>query len=167
LSQYGREGAKYCPNFCGGVLSFSTKNIQSPCGQFTSNEHMAGNCPSMLGLRQDRHNDALQLLLSHETQYWPTLVTSPSNNSPLPLSSTPPMTTILLTMLTCLPTLIDADEDNSTDSLTPCHVVLCEDLLPSSLQPHAHKADFIRLLEPMFVGHWNARRRYALNEKFK
>jgi hypothetical protein len=34
------------------------------CGQFTSNGHMAGNCPNMYGLRQDRHNNALQLLLS-------------------------------------------------------------------------------------------------------
>jgi hypothetical protein len=34
------------------------------CGQFTSNGHMAGNGPTMSAMRQDRHNSALQLLLS-------------------------------------------------------------------------------------------------------
>jgi hypothetical protein len=34
------------------------------CGQFTSNGHMADNCPTMSGLRQDRHSSALQLFLS-------------------------------------------------------------------------------------------------------
>jgi hypothetical protein len=34
------------------------------CGQFTSNGHMAGNRPTMPGLRQDRHNSTLQLLFS-------------------------------------------------------------------------------------------------------
>jgi ribonuclease HI len=29
------------------------------CGQFTSNGHMAGNCPTKSCLRQDRHNNAL------------------------------------------------------------------------------------------------------------
>jgi hypothetical protein len=34
------------------------------CGQFTGNGHMAGNCPSMYGLQQDRHiNNALERLL--------------------------------------------------------------------------------------------------------
>jgi hypothetical protein len=34
------------------------------CGQFTSNGHMAGNYLTMSGLRKNRHNNALQLLLS-------------------------------------------------------------------------------------------------------
>jgi hypothetical protein len=47
------------------------------CGQFTSNGHMAGNCPTMSGLRHDRHNNALQLLLSllkrHNGGRWETI----------------------------------------------------------------------------------------------
>jgi hypothetical protein len=34
------------------------------CGMFTNYGHMAGNCPTMSGLRENRHNSALQLLFS-------------------------------------------------------------------------------------------------------
>jgi hypothetical protein len=34
------------------------------CGQFTSNGQLASKCPSVSGLGQNRHNCALQLLLS-------------------------------------------------------------------------------------------------------
>jgi hypothetical protein len=34
------------------------------CGKFIGNGHKAGNCPSMSGLTHDRHNSALQVLLT-------------------------------------------------------------------------------------------------------
>ena len=34
-------------------------------------------------------------------------------------------------------------------------------------RPHAHKPDFIRILEPRFVGHSNGRRRYASIKKIQ
>jgi hypothetical protein len=47
------------------------------CGQCTSNGNMAGKCPTMFGLREDRHNNALQLLLSlmecHNGGRWETI----------------------------------------------------------------------------------------------
>jgi hypothetical protein len=47
------------------------------CGQFTNNGHMAGISPTMSGLRQDRHNSALQLPLSllerHNGGRWETI----------------------------------------------------------------------------------------------
>jgi hypothetical protein len=58
--------------------------------------------------------------------------------------------------------LVAPDEGLSPDSFTSCPAILQEDLLPSSLRPPAsHKPDFIRLLEPRFVGHTNGRRRYS------
>jgi hypothetical protein len=52
--------------------------------------------------------------------------------------------------------LVAADEGIS---LTSCHVVVPDELLPPSLRPPAHKPDFIRLLEPIFIGHSNNKRR--------
>jgi hypothetical protein len=47
------------------------------CGQFTGNAKMASNCLSMSGFRPDRHNTALQLLLSlverHNGGRWETI----------------------------------------------------------------------------------------------
>jgi hypothetical protein len=60
---------------------------------------------------------------------------------------------------------VPANEGTSPDSLTSCHVVLLEDLLPSSLITPAHIPDFIRHLEPRFVGHSNARRCYSSIKK--
>jgi hypothetical protein len=54
------------------------------CGQFTSNGHMAGNYPSMSGLRQDRHSNAMQLLLSflehHNGGRWGTITSDFGEN---------------------------------------------------------------------------------------
>jgi hypothetical protein len=62
------------------------------CGQFTSNGHMAGNCPTMSGLRQDRHNNAPQLLISllerHNAGRWDT-ITADSGNKPIKSFATP------------------------------------------------------------------------------
>jgi hypothetical protein len=58
--------------------------------------------------------------------------------------------------------LVVADEGISPESLTSCPgVVLFDELLPPSLRPSAHKSDFIRLLEPLFIGHSNNKRRYT------
>jgi hypothetical protein len=91
-------------NLCGGVhnthLMLHSPNPHCPmCGQLTYNTHMACNCPSMSGIGQDRHNNALQLLLSllerHNGGRWEpsqrTLVTNPTNLSAPPLSSPPPL----------------------------------------------------------------------------
>jgi hypothetical protein len=139
------------------------------CGQFTINGHIAGYSPSMLGLQKDRYNDALHLLLSQLERYnggrWETITADLGNkhiksfaspitiNTPLDYHSPP-----------CLDTptrLVAADEGTSPDSLTCCRAVLPGELLPHSLRPIAHKPDFIRLLEPMFIGHSNNIRRYS------
>jgi hypothetical protein len=63
------------------------------------------------------------------------------------------------------------EEGLSPDSLTSCHTILPDDILPSVLKPPARKPDFIELLEPRFVGHTNGRRRYSIKniqvEKYK
>ena len=145
------------------------------CGQFTSNGHMAGNCPSMSDLRQDSHNNALQLLLSlmerHNGGRWET-ITADFGNKPIksftrtsptytPLDCHPPHPTHMPTRL------VDADEGLSPDSLTSCPAILPPEILPPALRPPAHKPDFIRLLEPRFVGHNNGRRRYSSIRKIQ
>jgi hypothetical protein len=57
--------------------------------------------------------------------------------------------------------LVVADEGLSTDSLTSCHAIVPDEILPSVLRPPAHKPDFIRLLKPKFVGHTSDRRRHS------
>jgi hypothetical protein len=61
-------------------------------GQFTSNSHMAGNCPSMPYLREDRHNIALKLLLSlmgkHNGGRWD-IVTADFGNKPIKSFASP------------------------------------------------------------------------------
>jgi hypothetical protein len=54
------------------------------------------------------------------------------------------------------------EEGLSPDSLTSCHTILPDDILPSVLRPPGRKPDFIQLLGPRFVGHTNGRRRYSL-----
>jgi hypothetical protein len=145
------------------------------CGQFTSNGHMAGNCPSMSGLRHDRHNSALHLLLSflerHNGGRRETITADFGNKSiesltsptliHTPLDFHPPLPTH---MPTCL---IGVDEGVSTDSLTSCPAILPDEILPSVLRPPAYKPDLIRLLEPRFVGHTNGRRRYFSTKKIQ
>jgi hypothetical protein len=63
--------------------------------------------------------------------------------------------------------LVVANEGLSPESLTSCPVILPENKLPSILRPLAHKPDFIRLLEPRFVGHSNGRRRYSSIQKIQ
>jgi hypothetical protein len=83
------------------------------CGQFTSNGHMAGNCPTMPGLRHDRHNSALQLLLSllerHNGGRWETITVDfgkkPIKSFASPLMPTLHLTVTHLTPPTCPPTL--------------------------------------------------------------
>jgi hypothetical protein len=139
------------------------------CGQFTSNDHMAGNCPTMSGLRQDRHNSALQLLLSllerHNGGRWGTITADFGNKPIKSFTSTKP----IYNPLDCHPShfthmpirLATVDEGLSPGSLNSCPAILPEDLLPSTLRPPAHRPYFIRLLEPRFVGHANGRRRYC------
>jgi hypothetical protein len=62
--------------------------------------------------------------------------------------------------------LVPAYEGLSHDSLTAYLAIILEDILPSALRPHTHKPDFI--LEPMYVRHLNARRRYSsIRMKYK
>jgi hypothetical protein len=63
--------------------------------------------------------------------------------------------------------LVDVEEGLSTDSLTSCHAILPDEILPSVLRPPADKPDFIRLLEPRFAGHTNGRRRYSSIKKIQ
>jgi hypothetical protein len=63
--------------------------------------------------------------------------------------------------------LVVADEGLSPDSRTSCHAILLEHFLPSSPRFLAHKPDFIRLLEPEFVGHTSGRRRYSSTKMIK
>jgi hypothetical protein len=78
----------------------------------------------------------------------------------LPICPPPPPTHMPIRM-------VDANEGNSFVSLTPCPAVLPEDLLPSSLRPPARKPNFIRILEPRFIGHTNARCRFSSIEKIQ
>jgi hypothetical protein len=84
-------------------------------------------------------------------------------------------TSPILTTLDCQPShptyisthLVALDKGLSPDSLTSCPTVLPEDILPSALRPPAHKPDFIRLVEPRFVGHTNGRHRYPSIKKIQ
>jgi hypothetical protein len=145
------------------------------CGQFTNNGHMADNCPSMSGLRQDRHNIALQLPLTlmerHNGGRWET-ITADFGNKPTKSFTSP---TLIHTPLDCHPThsthtptrLVVADEGLSHETHTSCPAVFHEETRPSVLRPPAHKPDFIRLLEPGFVSHTNERRRYSSIKKIQ
>jgi hypothetical protein len=87
---------------------------------------MAKNCPSISGLKQDQHSNALQLLLflleRHNGGRWETITVDFTNKSIKSLA--PPC--LIQHLLDChpphladMPTrLIVADEGNSTDSLT-------------------------------------------------
>jgi hypothetical protein len=67
------------------------------CGQFTSNGHMAGNCPSMSGLQQDRtttlYNYLLSLLERHNGGRWEAITADFANKpiksfaSPIPINT--------------------------------------------------------------------------------
>jgi hypothetical protein len=81
------------------------------CDQFTNNGHMAGFCPTMSGLKQDRHNSALQLFLAvmerHYGGRWDT-ITADFGNKPIKSSASPtpiyiPLAVTPLTPLTCSP----------------------------------------------------------------
>jgi hypothetical protein len=80
----------------------------------------------------------------------------------------PPLPSTIRTLLGCHPSppthmssrMVDADEGNSSHSLTCCPAALPEDLFPSSLRPPAPEPGLIRLPQPRFIGHANARRRY-------
>jgi hypothetical protein len=81
------------------------------CGQFTSSGLMAGNCPSMSGLKHDRHNNALHLhrslLERHNGGRWET-TTSDFNNKPIKSFTSPtlihtPLDFHPLTPFTCPP----------------------------------------------------------------
>jgi hypothetical protein len=63
--------------------------------------------------------------------------------------------------------LVAADEGLSPDSLTSCPAILHTEILPPALRPPAHKPDFIRFLEPRYVGHTNGRRRYSSIKKIQ
>jgi hypothetical protein len=81
------------------------------CGQFTSNGHMAGNYPTMSGLRQDRHNSALQLLLPllerHNGGRSETITTSRADFGNKPIKTfTPLLTVTSLIPPTCPPALL-------------------------------------------------------------
>jgi hypothetical protein len=60
---------------------------------------------------------------------------------------------------------VHLNEGLSPDSLTSCHAILHDEILPPALRPPAHKPNFIRLLEPRLVGHTNGRRRDSLMKK--
>jgi hypothetical protein len=68
------------------LLTHNSTLRYSMCGQCTSNGHMAGNCPTMCGLRRDRHNSTLQLLLSlverHNGGRWETITADFGNKPP-------------------------------------------------------------------------------------
>jgi hypothetical protein len=69
---------------------------------------------------------------------------------------------IATSLHTLTPTyLVTAGKGISPDSLTSCPGVLYDELLPPSLRSPAYKPDFIRLLEPRFIGQWNTERRYT------
>jgi hypothetical protein len=107
-------------------------------GQFANNNHMAVNCLSMSGVRQDRHNSAIQLLLSlmehHNGGRWKT-ITANFGNKPIksftsttpihnPLDCHPPHPTHMPTRL------VVAAEGLSPGSLTVCPAILPEDIPP-------------------------------------
>jgi hypothetical protein len=63
--------------------------------------------------------------------------------------------------------MVVVDEGLSPDSLTSCHAILPAEILPPALRFPAYKLEFIRLLEPSFVGHTNGHRRYSSNKKIQ
>jgi hypothetical protein len=135
---------------------------------------MAGNCPSVSGPRQDRHKNALQLVLSlmesHHGGRWERITADFGNRPTKQSTSTAP----IHTPFDCHPPqlihthtrLVTIDEGLSPDSLTTCNAILPDEIFPS-LRPPAHKPDFIRLLEPRFVGHTNGRRSYSSIENIQ
>jgi hypothetical protein len=150
-------------------------------GQFISNGHMAGNFPSMTGLRHDRHNNsALQLLITLLVQSngrcWE-IITADIGHKPIKTFTTDTFSEPLPTLDTPsiqhsqMPTRkVDADEGLDHSFLTHCPAVISTDILPSHLIPPAHKLGFIRLLEPRHVGHTSSRSRryvYLSSRKFQ
>jgi hypothetical protein len=154
------------------------KTLKFPIsGQFISNGHMAGNCPSMSGLRQECHNNALQLLLTllehSKGGRWKTITadfgskpsksfTSHTFSVPLPHIDTPSFHRNQMSTRR-----VDAEEGLDHSSITRCPAALRENILPIKLGSPAHKPDFIRLLEPRLVGHTLSRRRYSTTRKIQ
>jgi hypothetical protein len=60
-----------------------------------------------------------------------------------------------------------AHEGISPDFLTTFRAGLPNELLPPSLRPPAHKLDFIRLLEAIFIGYSGTKRRYSSIKKIQ
>jgi hypothetical protein len=129
-----------------------SKNLKSPmCGLFIGNGHMACSLPSIMsGPRQDRHNSALQHLLSQPEQTnggrWETIAAD-SGNRPIktftsdtfrelyPQPDTPSihhnqMPTTRVNANDCL--------DHSS-LLSCCPGVLLVESLPAQLRPQAYK----------------------------
>jgi hypothetical protein len=101
-------------NSCGECTTPASYHTAPRCpmrGQFTSNGHIASKCPTMSGLRQDRHNRALQLLLSlmerHNVGRWETITANfgskPIKHSHPSHASIPPLNVTPLTPPTCPP----------------------------------------------------------------
>jgi hypothetical protein len=141
------------------------KALKCPvCGQFMSNGHMAGICPSMSGLRQDRHNNALQhlptLLEQSNGVRWETITADFGNKPIKPFTSD--------TFMEPLPSIgapfsqhghmatrrVNAYEGLDHSSLTRCPGVLPKDVMPTQLRPPSYELDFIRLLEPRLFGRY-------------
>jgi hypothetical protein len=104
----------------------------------------------------------------HSGGRWET-ITADFGNKPINKSLT--STTLIHNPFDChpphMPTrLVVVDQGMSPDSLTSYHAILPEDILPSVLRPQ-HKSDFIRVLEPEFVGRTNGRRRYSSTKKIQ
>jgi hypothetical protein len=81
---------------CNTILLSHNLTMRCPvCGQFTSNGHMARNCPSISGLIHDRRNSALQLLLSlmerHNGGRWETITADFGNKPIKSFTSTTPI----------------------------------------------------------------------------
>jgi hypothetical protein len=149
------------------------------CGLFIGNGDMACSLPSiMLGLRQDRHNSALQHLLSQPEQTnGGRLETNTADFGSKPIKTFTSDTFHELYPQPDTPSIhhnqmpttrVNANEclDHSS-LLTRCPGVLLVDNLPAQHRPQAHKPGFIRLLEPRLVGHTSPRRRYSSIRKIQ
>jgi hypothetical protein len=128
------------------------------CGEFLRNSYMTGNCFTMASLRQDRHNIALQILIS-------LLETSDGGRGDVIYSHfgnktikqfTPP------SRIDCLPEMYATTHNRpiasrmadkaeglrsfarNTPAIIPPHII------PSEILPRAHKPDFIQLIDPTY-----------------
>jgi hypothetical protein len=142
-----------------------------------SNGRMAGNSPSMSGLRQDYHYSALQLQLTLLEQSiggrWES-ITGDFGNEPI-------ITFTAATFIDPLPQLDapsvlrspmttrkrESDEGLDLSSITHYPAVLPGEILPTQVKPKAHKPDSIRLFEPRLADHTSPRRRYASPRKIR